>query len=183
LIASSTPHLRPLVIFLLYTGARVGEVLWLDWRDVDLDRAHANFPKTKNGDARGVPLHPRVIAALKRLGHRDGEIFRRPDGKAYARPKGGEDHSAGSRISTAFNGACRRAGIEDFHPHDLRHTWATWHYQANRDLGALQRLGGWRSVRMVMRYAHVNVAELSHTINALPGGKLGEAKPQKTKRN
>jgi integrase len=182
LIASSAAHLRPLLIFLLYTGARVGEALWLDWCDVDLDRAHATFPKTKNGEARGVPLHPRVIAALKRLSHRDGQIFRRPDGRAYARPKGGEDHSAGSRIKTASNGACRRAGIEDFHPHDLRHTWATWHYQANRDLGALQRLGGWKSVRMVMRYAHTNVAELSHTINALSGGKLGEAKPQKTKR-
>src|SRR5207244_8842849 len=72
LIASSALHLRPLVIFLLYTGARVGEALWLDWRDVDLDRAHATFPKTKNGDARGVPLHPRVTASLKRLGHRDG---------------------------------------------------------------------------------------------------------------
>jgi integrase len=67
LIACSAPHLRPLVIFLLYTGARVGEALWLDWRDVDLDRAHATFPKTKNGEARGVPLHPRVTVALKRL--------------------------------------------------------------------------------------------------------------------
>jgi integrase len=52
LIASSAAHLRPLVIFLLYTGARVGEALWLDWCDVDLDRAHVTFPKTKNGEAR-----------------------------------------------------------------------------------------------------------------------------------
>lgn len=68
-----------------------------------------------------------------------------------------------------------RAGIADFTPHDCRHTWATWRYAANRDLGALQKLGGWKSVKMVMRYAHVNVDELAHTIAKLPGGELGKS--------
>jgi hypothetical protein len=36
------------------------------------------------------------------------------------------------------------------------------------------RLGGWKSVKMVMRYAHTNVEELSHTIDRLPGGMLGD---------
>jgi integrase len=70
LIEAAGEHLRPLVIFLLYTGARVGEALWLDWRDVDLSRGHVMFPKTKNGEARGVPLHARVVAALANLPHR-----------------------------------------------------------------------------------------------------------------
>jgi integrase len=179
LIENASEHLKPLLVFLFYTGARIGEALWLDSRDVDLGRAHVTFPKTKNGEARGVPLHLRVVAALANLSHREGEVFRRPDGRQYQRPKRVDDTSAGSRIATAFDGACRRAGIDDFHPHDCRHTWATWHYAANRDLGALQRLGGWKSIRMVMRYAHVNVAELSHTIDRLPGGNLGE--PQRAK--
>lgn len=182
LITASASHLRPLLVFLLYTGARIGEALWLDWSNVDLAASHVTFPKTKNGEARGVPLHPRVVAALTAIKGRVGEVFRRPDGAPYERPKHAEDQSAGSRISTAFSGACRRAGITDFSPHDCRHTWATWHYQANRDLGALQRLGGWKSVRMVMRYAHVNVAELHHTINALPGGNFGDGKKVKAKR-
>jgi integrase len=160
------------------TGARVGEALWLDSRHVDLKRGHVSFPKTKNGEARGIPLHPRVIAALANLPHHEGCVFRRPDGAAYERPDADDDSdtSAGSRISTAFSGACKRAGVIDFHPHDCRHTWATWHYAANRDLGALQKLGGWKSVRMVMRYTHVNVDELRHTIDALPwaGGNRGE---------
>lgn len=169
LIEACSGHLRPLIIFLLYTGARIGEALWTDWRDVDLIRGHVIFPKTKNGDARGVPLHPRVIATLANLPHRDAEVFRRPDGLPYERPKGTGDTSAGTRISKAFAGACRRAEITGFSPHDCRHTWATWHYAANRDIGALQRLGGWKSVAMVMRYAHVNVDELKHTIDRLPG--------------
>jgi integrase len=180
LIGAMADHMQPLVTFLLYTGARVGEALWLDWRDVDLARAHVTFPKTKNGEARGVPLHQRVLAALANFPHREGEVFRR----RYGRPKSDIDTSAGARIATAFAGGCRRAGITDFSPHDCRHTFATWHYQANRDLGALQRLGGWKSVKMVMRYAHVNVAELGHTIDRLPGvsgGFLGDAVPRKEK--
>jgi integrase len=67
--------------------------------------------------------------------------------------------NAGGQIKTAFRGACRRAGIEDFSPHDCRHTWATWHYAANRDLVALMKLGGWKSERMALRYAHMNVSQ------------------------
>jgi integrase len=174
LLATAAPHLKPLLLFLFYTGARIGEALWLDWRDVDLARAHVSFPKTKNFEARGVPLHPRIVAALANFSHRSGEVFRRPDGNPYERPRRPDDTSAGSRISTAFKSACRRAGIEKFRPHDCRHTWATWHYAANRDLGALKRLGGWKSEAMVLRYAHVNVCELAHTIAALPGGLLGD---------
>src|SRR4051812_34848386 len=75
-------------------GARIGEALWLDWRNVDLARRHVAFPHTKNGDARGVPLHERVVVALANLPHRQGEVFRRPDGLPYERPKRADDTSA-----------------------------------------------------------------------------------------
>src|SRR5262249_9187503 len=102
-----------------------------------------------------------------------------PDGEPYARLRE-NDTSAGDRIKKAFGNACERAGIRDFTPHDCRHTWATWHYAKNRDLLALQRLGGWKTLSMVTRYTHVNVGELAHTIDNLPwraeeiGGKLGD---------
>ena len=94
-------------------------------------RAHVVLLDTKNDDHRGMPLHPRAVAALANLQHRTGPVFRRPDKKPYE-PMDGE----GGQFKTAFRGACRRAGISDFHPHDCRHTWATWHYSANRDLRA-----------------------------------------------
>lgn len=170
LVDACNPSLRPLVIFLLYTGARVGEALWLDWGCVDLPRCHVAFPRTKNGEARGLPLHPEAVAALAGLPHRSGEIFRRPDGLPYARPSEDDDDdtSAGRRIASAFKGACRRAGIVNFRPHDCRHTWATWHYQTHRDLLALKEAGGWKSERMVARYAHVNREHLRPQIEALP---------------
>jgi integrase len=149
--------------------------LWLDWREVDLTRGHVSFPKTKNSEARGVPLHRRVLAALANLGHREGEVFGKPNGRPYERPTSANDTSAGSRIATGFKGACRRAGIESFRVHDCRHTWATWHYAANRDLAALKTLGDWKSEKMVLRYAHVNIAQLAHTIAALPSGPRGDS--------
>ena len=51
-------------------------------------------------------------------------------------------------------GACKRAGIENFRWHDLRHVWATWHVMAGTTMGELQGLGAWKSETMVKRYAH-----------------------------
>lgn len=162
LIQAAAPHLRPLVIFLFSTGARLSEALYLDWRDVDLSRCHVAFTDTKNGEARGVPLHPRAVAALANLKGRKGRVFRRPDGEPYEERVGG-----GGQIKTAWAGMLKRAGISDFTPHDCRHTWATWHYAANRDLTALMQLGGWKSLLMVARYAHVNTSHLAPTIARL----------------
>lgn len=169
LIRHCSPHLKPLVTFLFYTGARLSEALYLDWHGVDLNRAHVHFAETKNGEARGIPLHARIIADLANLRHRTGAVFRRPDGLPYVVKDDG-----GGQIKTAFKGACKRAGIANFSPHDCRHTWATWHYAANRDLLALKTLGGWKTERMVFRYAHVNTAQHAGSIAALPWVNSGE---------
>jgi integrase len=61
-----------------------------------------------------------------------------------------------AKIKTAWRGALKRSGITTpITPHGLRHTWATWHYAINRDLLALKVDGGWSSVTLVERYAHV----------------------------
>jgi integrase len=169
LIAACSPHLKPFVIFLFCTGARLSEALRLDWKNVDLARGEVQFLATKNGDSRGVPLHPRAVRALRGLKGRSGAVFRRPDGKPYEpNPKGGVP------VKTAFKGACRRAGIEDFTIHSIRHSWATLHYRTSRDLPSLMRLGGWRTQSMVVRYLHVNVGHLTQSIAAMPWGKSGE---------
>jgi integrase len=67
--------------------------------------------------------------------------------------------------------------VVDFTPHDCRHTWATWHYAANRDIAALMKLGGWSDVESVMRYTHVNVGHLAPSIARIwgeAGHKSGE---------
>jgi integrase len=159
-------HIKPLLIFLFYTGARISEAMNLQLQDLDLERRHVQFIDTKNGTDRGVPLHPRVVEALREMlsVHRPngGDVFRRLDGTEYD-----HDSKPSDRIRNVFKEACKRAKITKFRIHDTRHTWATWHYQMNRDLGALQKLGGWKTLAMVMRYAHTNVDELSNTIDRL----------------
>lgn len=178
LIAAAAPHLKPLVIFLLSTGARVAEALYLDWQNVDLERRQVQFlnqaaggPGTKNNKCRGVPLHSRAIEALMALPHRSGAVFRRPplpnDDQQVGQPYSDRRGLGGGQLKTAWKGMVRRAGIADFTPHDCRHTWASWHYMANRDLNALMALGGWSDAQMVLRYAHMNVAHLAPTIETI----------------
>jgi integrase len=159
-------HIKPLLVFLFYTGARISEAMNLQLRDLDLASRHVQFIDTKNGTSRGVPLHPLVVDALTEMlaVHRPngGDVFRQENGQEYLATTRPSD-----KIKTVFKRALKRAGIKKFRIHDTRHTWATWHYKANRDLGALQKLGGWKTLELVMRYAHTNVDELSDTIDRL----------------
>jgi len=111
LLDACSPHLRPLVMFLLGTGARVSEALYLDWRELDLARAHVTFLDTKNGEDRGVPLHCRLVNELRALRHRSGRVFRTHAGLPYA-----EKESGGGQIKKAFRGACRRCGHHGLQP-------------------------------------------------------------------
>ena len=67
-----------------------------------------------------------------------------------------------TQVSTkAWYGALKRAEIDNFRWHDLRHTWASWHVQSGTPLFALQELGGWESAEMVLRYAHLTADHLA----------------------
>jgi hypothetical protein len=64
-------------------------------------------------------------------------------------------------IGSAWKRALRRAGIDKFRFHDLRHTWASWHVMSGTSLQELMELGGWKSYEMVLRYAHLAPEHLS----------------------
>jgi len=152
LIAAASPHVRPLFLFLIGTGARMSEAIELEWRDLDLAGGRTIFWRTKTGKRRVAALPPCVKEALAALPHRTGSVFRWGPGRAYA-DRGREE---GGHIKRAWKGAIRRASLApELTPHDLRHTWASWHYALNRDLLALKQDGGWSSVALVERYAHL----------------------------
>jgi len=65
------------------------------------------------------------------------------------------------RIGSAWKRSLKRAGIEKFRFHDLRHTWASWHVMNGTTLQELMELGGWKSFEMVLRYAHLAPEHLS----------------------
>jgi integrase len=55
-------------------------------------------------------------------------------------------------------------GFEDFRWHDLRHTWASWHVQHGTPLAEIQRLGGWKTISMVMVYSHLETLQLRKSV-------------------
>ena len=172
---NAAPHLRPLIRFCLCTGARLGEALGLDWQQIDLAAGHVLFlpDETKAEKLRRAALPPAAIAALSALPLRKGAVFLRPVPKRKERDLV-TPYAARGRIKTGWDGACRRAGLGEWHkpkkgkerfvknatPHDLRHTWATWFYAASKDPLLLKDEGGWASLTMVERYAHLMPGEL-----------------------
>ncbi len=158
------PHLRDMVLFTLLTGLRQANVLGLEWLRVDLERGHAwiDSSTSKNRYPITVPLNQDAIEILLRqVGKHPGRVF------TY---KGKPITNANTR---AWREALKRAGIEDFRWHDLRHTWATWHRRAGTPTHELQRLGGWRTASMVERYAHLasdHLAESAARLSNLVAG-------------
>ncbi len=140
-------HLADMAVFSVATGLRQGNVKGLEWKYVDLERKHAWIPgsKHKNGKAHAVPLNEIACAVLhKQLGKHPVRVF----------TFRGEPITF-QASTKAWTAALKRAGIEDFRWHDLRHTFATWHRQAGTPTHELQKLGGWKTGSMVERYAHV----------------------------
>jgi integrase len=168
LIAAAAPHLQPLLIFLLCTGARLSEALGLEWRDVDLQGARAIFwaDQTKSGRRRVARLLPRCVLSLAGVPRLAERVFLAPSTHPYLT---GRERGYGGQIKTAWRGALRRAGLADLSPHDLRHTWASWHYALHRDPFALKAEGGWSSMALVERYAHLLPAGQESAIRAFWG--------------
>ena len=148
----SLPYMQHLVIFSLATGLRQANVLNLKWEQIDLKRQVAwIYPdQAKAGKAIGVPLNHTAMQVLMGRPRVSDYVF---------------THSKGARVksisSRVWREALERAGITDFRWHDLRHTWASWLVQNGTPLAALKEMGGWESVEMVQRYAHLAPEHLS----------------------
>lgn len=167
LIAVCPDHLAALVKFALATGCRAREITGLEWERVDLDRQTAWLNQTKNGTPRGVPLNRDAIDVLK------AEQGKHP---RYCFTFKGTPIRWGVSNS-AWLTALRRAEIQDFRFHDLRHTWASWHRQAGTSCDELKDLGGWKSRQMVDRYAKFATEQLTVAaarIESHPEGSNGD---------
>lgn len=151
LIAACPTHLAALVRFALATGCRAREITGLEWERVDIARRTAWLNQTKNGTPRGVPLNQDAIDVLvEQIGQHSRYCF-----SNKGKPIGWEF------TNSAWHGALKKAGIEDFRFHDLRHTWASWHRQAGTSCDELKDLGGWKSREMVDRYAKYSTDNLA----------------------
>ena len=148
--ASDSPDLYLFVLFALTTGARKGEIAALEWKRVDLKRRWATFPRTKNGDPRGVPLTTTVCALLSARPRDQGRVFN-------------------VDITKAWHAAIARAGIENFRFHDLRHSCGSAMVQAGANLAEVATLLGHKSLQMTLRYSHVGNAGTMRLVDRVMG--------------
>jgi integrase len=172
LLAAAAPHLYRLVLFLLLSGARLGEALGLRWDDIDLAAGWVVFRNTKRGkrggragEDRGAPLHPQLVVMLANLArprNGDGFVFLSSRGEPYAARLGG------GHIKTAWAAALRRAGIAGLRVHDLRHSFATWLLIAGVTEEKRARIMGHESSEMTRRYAHIPDPLLVEAVRLLP---------------
>jgi integrase len=164
--ASRNPNLSAIVALALNTGMRKAEILGLTWERVDLTAdyglsARLTLYRTKSGKPRGIPLNPDAVAALEALakpGARTGPVFKRRDGAEWG------------QVRTAFATALKRAGIEGFRFHDLRHTFAS-HYmmRPGNGLNDLREILGHSDIKMTLRYSHLSPGHLRAGVDRLKG--------------
>lgn len=156
LINACEPHLRPIVITALNAGMRRGEILGLQWdKHIDLKHGFILLDITKNGERREIPINATLKASLQGLTRRldiPHVFYDGASGKPY------------KDLKKSFATACRKAGIRDFHFHDLRHTFASQLVMAGVDLTTVRELLGHKTLTMTLRYAHLAP---SHKVKAV----------------
>jgi integrase len=138
---STRPLLREFVLLALNTGCRRNELLSLTRKTVDWQNKTIMLLETKNGEPKTLPLNDVAFATLKGLPTpltADGKLF--PFKPLW--------------LSVTFKRVAAKAGLEDFHLHDLRHCFATSHAIAGTSMKGLQSLLGHKTASMTQRYAH-----------------------------
>jgi len=83
LLGACSPELEPVVTTALNAGARLGEILALDWDHVDLKRRQLRVVDSKNNETRVVPINDILYNTLKMLGPKNGKVFKSGRGQAY----------------------------------------------------------------------------------------------------
>ncbi len=161
LLDASPQWLKEIIIFAINTGMRQSEILKLKWRNVSLQRGTLYIYEQKNRGRDTLPLNGRVLAILKAR----HEV--RPKNQIFVFYSEAGTKLDSSNLRRAFNIAIEKAGIERLRFHDLRHTFATRLIQNGIDIYTVQKLGRWRSISMVERYAHHYTESLRNSVELL----------------
>lgn len=145
----SSVELEAIARVALETGARLGELLKLRWKDVNLAKCTAKLFDTKNGEDRAIPLSPKALEALKSLPrHIGGRVFWR--------------WAASDSFNKTWTRACTRAGISDLRFHDLRHEAVSRLFESgNWNSMEVAAVSGHKTLAMLKRYTHLRAEDLA----------------------
>lgn len=155
----NSDHLYAFVLFALSTGARKGEVLNLEWCDIDFQRSIATFRETKNGESRSVSLNPNLVSLLR------SERMKRPIFSRFVFPS--KDGKRPADIRTAWEAAVKLSGLKDVTIHTLRHTCASHLAMAGVSPLVIKTILGHKTLQMVIRYSHLNTSSTMEALNRM----------------
>jgi integrase len=168
---SCSPWTVGAIRLLLFTGARLNEILSLRWEHVDLERACLRLPDSKTG-AKTIPLNAPALDVLGRLPRVEGNphvvVGERPGRHLVNLEK------PWRRIRAA-------AGLSDVRLHDLRHSFASVAAGSGQSLVVIGKMLGHSQPQTTARYAHLaddpvraaSEAVARRIAAALDGGKEG----------
>jgi integrase len=162
----SNIEVSDLVKLALFTGMRKGELLNLQWKDLDFDRGFITLRDTKGGKDQTIPMNENARNFL--------QSHSRSKSK-YVFP--GRNGGKRATVDVAANKIKKQAGLpKDFRPlHGLRHAYASMLVSSGKvDLYTLQKLLTHKDPRMTQRYAHLRDEALKRAAN-VADNIIGEA--------
>jgi len=157
--ASKWDKLYLIVLMAITTGARKGELMSLEWSDIDLDRQTAFVKTSKNGEPKVLPLTDSVIKELVKYKEDNGLLFpsKLIPNKPYC-------------FTKPWYKALKEADVEDFRFHDLRHSCASYLAMNGASLLEIADVLGHKQIQMTKRYAHLCIDHKQRLINKVMGG-------------
>lgn len=143
------PFIMPLIRLAIETALRRGELLALQWKDIDLEARTAFIPVAKNGHSRTIPLTSEAVRILE--GIRDMKADRK---NVFSGVSGNAADQAWDRI-------VKRAGIENLRFHDLRHEAISRFFERGLSVPEVALISGHRDFRMLFRYTHLKAEDVA----------------------
>lgn len=142
-------HFELFIIFLFFTGIRLGEGLALQWSNINFEQGVAYIYQPKVNKSRILPLHPIAIKILQKVGP---DLF-----------KGLNGH----HVSRKFRYFLLLAGLKGFKLHSLRHTFASNLNRLGSSAFDQRDLLGHSDIRTTMIYAKTNITSLQTEVNKI----------------
>lgn len=137
---------KPAVILAMETAMRRGELLSLRWENIDLKERTAHLPDTKNGEARDVPLSPIALQTLKGLPRSiNGDVLL----------------TTAEGLKNAFERARKRADMEHFNFHDLRHEAISRLFERGWNVMEVAAVSGHKDLQSLKRYTNLKARDLA----------------------
>jgi integrase len=165
------PFAAAAIRLLILTGARLREILKLEWGHVDLERGMLLLPDSKTG-AKSIILNApalAVLAGLERVG-------------AYViagQSAGTDGEKPRADLNKPWRSIAKRAGLAGLRIHDLRHTHASFGAGAGLGLPIIGKLLGHARASTTQRYAHLDTDPLRRASEHI-GGRLAAAMGEPT---